>query len=540
MTSQLNQHLDPVIKRARSQQLADLLRRSAARLPHKTALVFGDQRDTFSQLDELVNRTANALLAKGLKQGDRVALLSHNHRSFVILRFALARIGVVVAPFNYMLNATDLAYLLLHSKAVAILVEDSLVRVADEAINEAGAELLFKAVIQQGGAKSGESSDDGCDEGHDDKWEPVELWFEFADDSPPYVEIEDDAPIQLMYTSGTESRPKGALMTSRALYAQYVTCIVDGEMSEGDIDVHALPLFHCAQLDVFLTPDLYLGATSILLPGPDPETILKTIEREQANKLFCPPTVWIALLRHSEFDKTDLSTLRKGYYGASIMPTAIIEEISERLPQLRLFNFYGQTELAPLATILKPEDQLRKLGSAGRPGINVETMLLDDDNKPVPVGEIGEIVHRSPQATLGYLDNPEKTAESFSGGWFHSGDLGRMDEEGYLYVVDRKKDMIKTGGENVASREVEEAIIKHPDVMEVAVVGIPHPRWIEAVTAFVVLKPGVTADEKTLAEYCEKALSSYKRPKDIRLVQSLPKNASGKILKRALKENVGP
>ncbi|WP_317931985.1 fatty acyl-CoA synthetase [Halioxenophilus sp. WMMB6] len=514
------------ITRARGQQLGDMLRRSAARVPNKTALVFGEQSDTFSQLNTIVNRTANALIARGVERGDRVALLSHNNRTFVILRFAVARIGAVLAPINFMLNSSDTAYLLSHCQPVALLVEDTLTALADEAIAEAGIELKVHGVIQHSGATAAEH------------WQAVEPWFDYPDSTEPYAEVGDDEPVQLMYTSGTESRPKGAMMSARSLYAQYVTCIVDGEMSENDIEVHSLPLFHCAQLDVFLMVDIYLGATSVLLEGPDPTTILSAIEHHKATKLFCPPTVWISLLRHPQFDQFDLNSLRKGYYGASIMPTAIIEEIAQRLPSVRLFNFYGQTELAPLATILKPEDQLRKLGSAGRPGINVETRLVDDDNNPVAVGEVGEIVHRSPQATLGYYHDPKKTAESFSSGWFHSGDLGRMDDEGYLYVVDRKKDMIKTGGENVASREVEEVIIKHPDVMEVAVVGIPHPRWIEAVTAFVVAKPGVEIEVESLEAFCRDKLSSYKRPKCFQIEAALPKNASGKILKRQLKDRV--
>lgn len=217
------------------------------------------------------------------------------------------------------------------------------------------------------------------------------------------------------------------------------------------------------------------------------------------------------------------------------MPTAIIEEISQRLPNLRLFNFYGQTEMSPLATALKPEDQLRKLGSAGLPVLNVEIRLVDEDDNVVSVGETGEIVLRSPQITLGYYKDAAKTQDSFKGGWFHSGDLGVMDEEGYLYIVDRKKDMIKTGGENVASREVEEVIFKHPHVVEVAVFGIPHPHWIEAVTAAVVLRPDAHLAKDELMAYCRESLAGYKCPKYIQFVEALPKNASGKILKRDLK-----
>jgi fatty-acyl-CoA synthase len=367
-------------------------------------------------------------------------------------------------------------------------------------------------------------------------WADADAWLEHPDATPVDCSRSEDDPAQIMYTSGTESRPKGALLTSRALIAQYVSCIVDGSMEESDVELHCLPLYHCAQLDCFLTVDLYLRATSILHRAPEPAAMLEAIEAERVTKLFCPPTVWISLLRHPDFDRRDLSSLTKGYYGASIMPTAIIEELLRRLPGLRLWNFYGQTEMAPMATVLKPADQLRKLGSAGLPAINVETRIVDDDDVDVAFGEIGEIVHRSPQAMLGYYNDEAKTAEAFRNGWFHSGDLGRMDEDGYLYVVDRKKDMIKTGGENVASREIEEVLFAHPCVAEAAVFGVPHERWIEAVTAVVVARPGQALDLEGLEAHCRDRLAGYKRPKRIVVVDTLPKNASGKVLKRELRE----
>jgi fatty-acyl-CoA synthase len=241
------------------------------------------------------------------------------------------------------------------------------------------------------------------------------------------------------------------------------------------------------------------------------------------------------LLRSPAFDTTDLSTLRKGYYGASAMPVEVLREIQRRLPDVRLWNFYGQTELAPVATILPPEDQVTHAGSAGRPVLNVETRLVDDDGNDVPAGEIGEIVHRSPHATVGYFNDEAKTTQAFAGGWFHSGDLGVMSADGYLSVVDRKKDMIKTGGENVASREVEEAIFQHPGVAEAAVFGISDPRWIEAVVAAVVPRDGVDLSSDEIVTHCRSILAGFKTPKHVVVVDELPKNPSGKILKRELR-----
>ncbi|MFC3612725.1 acyl-CoA synthetase [Lutimaribacter marinistellae] len=514
---------DQLIRRARSQQLGDLLRRSAMRMPTKTALVFRDQSDSFAELDAAVNRAANGLAERGVKKGDRVALFTHNNRTFVVLRFALARLGAVATPVNFMLTAPDVAYILSHSGACMIVAEDALCATADEALAITGTEIPRFAIPH-----AGVDAPEG--------WVPVAELLEHSDSSEPWCDLAEDDPVQMMYTSGTESRPKGALLTSGALYAQYASCIIDGEMQADAVSLHCLPLFHCAQLDCFLSPDLYLGVTSILHDKADPAEMLEAIETHGVTKLFCPPTVWIALLRHPDFDKRDLSSLNVGYYGASIMPTAVIEELAQRLPQMRLFNFYGQTEMAPVATILKPEDQMRKLGSAGRPALNVETRVVDDEDNPVPVGEVGEIVHRSPHLITEYYNDPEKTADAFRNGWFHSGDLGRFDDEGYLYVVDRKKDMIKTGGENVASREVEEAVFRHAAVAEVAVFGVPHPKWIEGVVAVVVPKAGesVTADE--IMAYCRDVLAHFKAPKHVEIADQLPKNASGKILKRDLRQ----
>jgi fatty-acyl-CoA synthase len=295
-------------------------------------------------------------------------------------------------------------------------------------------------------------------------------------------------------------------------------------------------MYHCGQLDCFFCVDIYLGATSIILGRPDPAELLATIEHEGVTKLFCLPTVWIALLAHPALDTTDLSTLRKGYYGASAMPVEVLRELRRRLPDVQLWNFYGQTEMAPLATILRPHEQLEFAGSAGRPSINVETRVVDDDDEPLGPGEIGEIVHRSPHAGLGYYRDDEKTAAAFRNGWFHSGDLGVMSADGYLSVVDRKKDMIKTGGENVASREVEEALYRLPGVAEVAVFGISHPRWIETVVAAVVVAPDATLTTADVQSHASQHLAGYKCPKYVVFVEELPKNPSGKVLKRDLRE----
>lgn len=514
-----------LVAAARKRNISDIIHLQALKNPHNPALVFGGNTDSYKELNQHIDRAANALKSAGVQSGDRIAVLSHNNRCFVILRFAIIRAGAIFTPINFMLNANEVAYILEHSGATGIIAEDALCGVAEEAMTQVEMPPSLRGYIN---CSNMPVSND---------WIDTDDWINHPVDTPVACDTDEDEPVQIMYTSGTESRPKGTLLSSRALIAQYVSCIVDGSMEQADIELHCLPLYHCAQLDCFLTVDLYLGCKSILMPGADPGEMLRQIEEQKVTKLFCPPTVWIALLRHPDFDKRDLSSLKKAYYGASIMPTAIIEELLERLPELRLWNFYGQTELCPLATVLKPEDQLTKLGAAGKPGLNINTRVVDDEDNEVPRGTIGEIAHQSPQATLGYLNDDEKTASAFRNGWFHSGDLAYMDEDGYLFVVDRKKDMIKSGGENIACREVEEVLFSHPKVAEVAVFGLPHEKWIEAVAAVIVTRDGETLTGEEISDFTAGKLAGFKCPKNIFFVDALPKNASGKILKRELREH---
>lgn len=514
------------IARIRSQTVGDIPRRSARRRPDKTAIIDGEVNLTFADLDDRVNRVVAALWDNGFRKGDRIALLSHNCWQYAVLAFATARAGVVLVPINFMLGPDEIGYILDHSGVTGLIVEDTLAAVASEAMARDG-HVDTKVVITAAGVPTPAG------------WHDFAGWLEPVRGPVPTAEVDDDDVIRLMYTSGTESRPKGVMHTSRSLFWNYVSTAVAGAMSEDDVEIHSMPLYHCAQLDNFLITDVYLGATSIILSHPDPGTILRTIEHCQVTKFFAPPTIWIALLRSPVFDEVDLSSLRKGYYGASAMPREILQEMSERLPGVSLWNFYGQTEIAPLASALGPAEQREHAGAAGRPVLNVETAILGDDDHPVPNGAVGEIAHRSPHLMLGYLDDPEKTAEAFRGGWFHSGDLGYYDEHGLLHVVDRKKDMIKSGGENVASREVEEVLYLHEAVQEAAVFGLPHPTWVESVAAAVVARDGAGVSEAELIAHCREHLAGFKTPKQVFFVDTLPKNPSGKLLKRELRNRFG-
>jgi len=513
--------MDPAVRR---QSLGDILHRSAARAPRKLAVLCGGVRWTYAELDDLCDRVAAGLAGRGVAKGTRVAVLARNSHAFVALRFALARLGAVLVPINFMLKADEVAYVLRHAGAVLLATDSGLASVARAAA------ALDTSVREFLWLPSEDSSEP----------EPGMTTFDAlaaASNGPvPPLELAPGDLAQIVYTSGTESSPKGAMLSHDAVLWQYVSCVIDASIESSDLPLHALPLYHCAQLDVFLGPSIYVGCTNVVTAKPVPENLLPLIERHRITSFFAPPTVWIALLRSPLFDRTDLSSLKKGYYGASIMPVQVLRELAERLPAVRLWNLYGQTEIAPLATMLGPDEQLAKPGSCGRAVVNVETRVVDDAMRDVRPGEVGEIVHRSPHLMLGYFHDDERTKASFEGGWFHSGDLATIDAEGYISVVDRKKDMIKTGGENVASREVEEVIYRLPQVSEVAVVGAPHPRWVEAVVAVVVVKQGHALDEGAVLAHCAAAMAGFKVPKRVVFAEALPKNPSGKLLKRQLRE----
>jgi fatty-acyl-CoA synthase len=515
-----------MIDTIRRNTLDDVLRRTARRTPDETAVVCGETTWTYAEFDALAGRAAAGLAARGVRAGDRIAVLARNSHSFALLRFAVARLGAVLVPINFMLLSEEVAYILGHSRASRLAVDSEFASLGAAAAQLAGTpgELIWlPGEIPSPQPAATVSLDSLAQSGGE----------------IPESGLTGRSLAQIMYTSGTESLPKGVMLTHEAILAEYQTCAVDLEVAAEDRILHSLPLYHCAQLDVFLGPSVMVGGFNLIVRAPEPERVLGLIEAHRITSYFAPPTVWISLLRSPLFDQVNLSSLTKGYYGASIMPVEVLHELQRRLPDLRLWNAYGQTEIAPIATVLKPQDQVRKAGSAGKPALHVEIRVVREDMSDAGVGEVGEVVHRSPQLMLGYLDDPERTAAAFEGGWFHSGDLGVLDAEGYLTIVDRKKDMIKTGGENVASREVEEAIYRLEGVSEVAVVGLPHPVWVEAVTAVVVTKCGAGLTEAAVHAHCKAVLGGYKRPKRVVFAEALPKNASGKVMKRELRLRYG-
>jgi fatty-acyl-CoA synthase len=500
--------------------VGQVLTRSAARNPGRTALVFGDREWTYAELDVAVGRVAARLLAGGLSKGDRVLAYGKNSDAYLALYLGCARAGLVHVPVNFNATGDELTYLLTQCEASVVFVDPSLAPLVDAVAGELNG--LRRAALLPGG-----SSDDD-----------VLTWMQDGTGAVHEQDgVHDEDLAQLLYTSGTTSRPKGAMMSHRALLHEYVSAILALELTERDVTLHSLPLYHSAQMHVFLLPALAVGATSHLTAGPDVEELFAHVEQRGVNAVFLPPTVWVAVANHPELESRDLAGLRKAFYGASIMPVPILQRLRSALPAVGFYNCFGQSEIGPLACVLRPEEHEERPDSCGRPVLFAEVRVVDEAGAPA---EQGELLYRSPQLCTGYWALPEATAEAFTGdGWFRSGDLVRVDAEGYLFVVDRIKDVINTGGVLVASREVEEALYGHPAVAEVAVVGLPHERWIEAIAAVVVARQGEEVDPDALIAFAKERLAAHKVPKSVHVVDALPKNPSGKLLKRELRQELG-
>jgi fatty-acyl-CoA synthase len=496
-----------------------VLERTARRVPDRLGLTFGERSWSYAELDRAVGRVAAGLLGLGLVAGDRVAAFGKNSDAYLLLYLGCARAGLVHVPINFNARSTELAYLLTQSEPAAVFCDPELEEYANAVADATGS-------VRRGSLRDGAAEHDVL------RWATDERAVAHEENG-----VRDDDLVQLLYTSGTTSQAKGAMLTHRALVHEYMSCIAALDLAGGDVPLHALPLYHSAQMHVFLLPGLAVGAVNHLVEGPDLDGILERVPRDGITSLFFPPTVWVGLANHPGLASADLSSLRRAYYGASIMPVPVLQKLRARLPTVGFYNCFGQSEIGPLATVLRPEEHDKRPDSVGRSVLFVETRVVDSEMNDVAPGEQGEVLYRSPQLCTGYWGKPEETDEAFAGGWFHSGDLVRIDDEGYMFVVDRIKDVVNTGGVLVASREVEDALYEHPAVGEVAVIGLPHEHWIEAISAIVVLKEDV--DPEALIEFAKQRLAPYKVPKSVHVVDELPKNASGKLLKRDLRRAFG-
>jgi fatty-acyl-CoA synthase len=513
----------PALK-GRGMTMSDQLARHARKTPDAPALRFDGAGRSYAELDERVTRLARALQQRGVGSGDRIAVLALNGMEAWESYLAGVRLGAIVVPLNFRLVADEVSYVLTDSGAVALVVDAPLAQVAAKAREQAPS---VSTVLVVGGTPAGPGS------------ESYEEALAAAGSEPLDVVVDEDEPAFIMYTSGTTGRPKGAVLTHHNLlmhvFSQLVTLGVD--LAADRVTAPGAPLFHIAGLAGGLPP-LLVGGTNVIMRsgGFDPVAMLDLIERERINSLFLVPAMWAAVVTVPDIAARDLSCLTRISWGAAPASTTLLRTLIDTFPQAEVMTAFGQTECSPVTCLLRGEDSVRKIGSVGTPMLNVEVRVVDDAMNDVPPGEVGEIVYRSPMVMKEYWNKPEATAEAFAGGWFHSGDLVRQDEDGYFYVVDRKKDMIISGGENIYCAEVENVLAAHAKVGEVALIGVPDARYGEAPLA--VIAPRDPADPPTpeeLAAWCREKLARYKNPREYSVVGALPRNPSGKVLKTQLR-----
>ncbi len=507
--------------------VGDSLTRSATTRPSHLAVVDGDRRWTYAELEAWANRLAHGLAARGYARGDALALASGNSAEFLAVYYACAKLGLVCVPINLGWRAHEVAYVLGHSKARGIVVETQLVGPMSEAI--AKATDVADVIVARGTGASYEADP------ADRTWTELDQLLG-AQTSQPEVFVDDRDALSYLYTSGTTSFPKGVVSSHLAITMESMSTALDSGWGSGDRFYAMMPLFHTAQLNAFCTPAVIVGATIHLTRAFEPAAFLETIERERITQVFGLPMMYRAALEHPSFGSRDVSSLKRAVYAMAPMPDALIRACLEGY-DCDFALLFGQTEMNPCTTLHRPENQLTHIGSVGTALTGVQVAVMGPDGSLLPAGERGEIVYRGPSAMNGYLDNPEATATAFAHGWFHSGDVGYFGDDGVLWFTDRYKDVIKTGGENVASIEVEKAVYAaDPRVGEAVVVGLPHARWTEAITAVVVPKPGETVEPEELLATMKQHLDGYKVPKSVIVLDELPKTSTGKIQKNVVRD----
>lgn len=508
--------------------VGDALTRTASHHPNHEAVIDGQRRFTYRQLDEWVNGFANGLLARGYARGDALAIISANSVEFLVTYYACAKIGVVVVPINLGWRENEVAYVLGHAKARGVVVESQLLVTAEPAIAKNAA---MKDVIVAPGLNA-----EWKPNLSDRKYASFEAISAGRSNSSPEVLVGDRDPITYLYTSGTTAAPKGVVGTHLAIHLESLTMAIDCEFRKRDRILCMMPMFHTAQLNAFCTPAVAVGATMILAPGFDATRTLDLIEKESLTILFGIPMMVRGLCEAKDIATRKLSSLRLFVYAMAPMPDHELKRAIE-IFKCDFALLFGQTEMSPTATIFRPEHQLTHTGAVGTPGVNVQVAVIDENGERVPTGERGEIVYRSPHAVQRYLDDDAATDAAFRFGWFHSGDAGHLGEDGMLWFEDRFKDVIKSGGENVASLEVEKLVYEvEPGIAQAVVIGLPHDHWIEAITVVAVARPSIALDPIKILGELKQRLSSFKVPKAVIVVDALPMTSTGKIQKNVLRE----
>ncbi|MGW4241517.1 fatty-acid--CoA ligase FadD5 [Nocardia sp. NPDC004722] len=514
------QPLDEPIRSRRNHWVNQIATHAAMR-PGHVAFRYKGVDTTWKQLHERSEKFADALSRRGVGFGDRVLILALNYTEYIEAVMGINALGAIAVPVNFRLTPPEVAYIVADSGAKAI-VTDAVLRPL--AVGVAGQAVGLDTVVVINGR-----TEDGV-LGYDDA---------LAEAGEPHapLDIPEDTPSLIMYTSGTTGTPKGAVLTHANMNSQALTCIRALNVTVDSVGFCTSPLFHIAGLGS-LTPAFLLGSKTVLHPlgAFNATEFLDAVEAEQATTAFCVPAQWQLICEEPTVKQRKLA-LKGLSWGAAPASDSVLRAMADCFPDAFNVAVFGQTEMSPITCVLDGEDALRKLGSVGRPIPTIQARVVDDEMNDVAPGEIGEIVYRGPTLMQGYWNKPEATAEAFHGGWFHSGDLVRQDEEGFVYVVDRKKDMIISGGENIYCAEIENVLFAHPKIHEAAVVGRKHEKWGEVPVAVVALMPGV--DDLTLEElepFLNESLARYKHPKQLVIVAELPRNASGKVVKVELRK----
>jgi long-chain acyl-CoA synthetase len=505
--------------------LGDIPTKYARLEPERECLVCGDVRLNWRRLNQRVNRLAHGLVGLGVKKDTKVAVLAFNCHRYVEIYYATSKLGAVAVPLNFRLSLDELTYVINHSDAEVLMVGAELMDVAMQIMPKL--ENIRERI-----------SLEGAEEG----WTDYEGLLARSSDEEPDAVVDEDDLCQLQYTGGTTGLPKGVMLTHR----NYITAAIGMGLSNyfeaGDATLQVLPIFHTAWWPILVHH--CAGGKGVIVKRFDFNEILSIAEKEGVTHINMVPILFSWILDFPDLDKFDLSSIKYLTYAGAPMPTDLMKRLIEKFGPI-FQQGYGLTEAAPLVSILQEEDQCRlegppeltrRISSAGRESIVTEVRLVDEEDNDVPVGEIGEIAVRGKNIMKGYWKDPELTAKALRGGWLHTGDMATADEYGFFYIVDRKNDMIITGGENVYPFEVEKVLYEHPAVLEAAIVGVKDKTWGEAVTAAVALKQGAQASEDELVKFVRERIAGYKTPKRVVFMDSIPKTAIGKILRREVRE----